>query len=72
MLLILAGAITVSLTAEIFWEGLKAGLVTFGGAFTVIPYLHDVAVQPPAEEGPVDEASEDVCLVPDEVDERLD
>jgi chromate transporter len=45
MLLILAGAITVSLTAEIFWEGLKAGLVTFGGAFTVIPYLHDVAVE---------------------------
>ena len=33
-----AGAITLSLTAEIFWEGLKAGLVTFGGAFTVIPY----------------------------------
>jgi chromate transporter len=44
-LLILAGTITVSLTAEIFWEGLKAGLVTFGGAFTVIPYLHDAAVE---------------------------
>jgi len=29
---------------EVFWEGLKAGLVTFGGAFTVIPYLHDAAV----------------------------
>jgi chromate transporter len=43
--LILAGTITVSLTAEIFWEGLKAGLVTFGGAFTVIPYLHDAAVE---------------------------
>jgi chromate transporter len=39
-----AGALTLSLTAEIFWEGLKAGLVTFGGAFTVIPYLHDAAV----------------------------
>jgi chromate transporter len=39
-----AGAVTLGLTAEIFWEGLKAGLVTFGGAFTVIPYLHDVAV----------------------------
>jgi len=38
------GAFTLSLTAEIFWEGLKAGLVTFGGAFTVIPYLHDAAV----------------------------
>jgi chromate transporter len=43
-LLVLAGAITLSLTAQIFWEGLKAGLVTFGGAFTVIPYLQDVAV----------------------------
>jgi chromate transporter len=39
-----AGALTLSLTAEIFWEGLKAGLVTFGGAFTVIPYLHDATV----------------------------
>jgi chromate transporter len=38
------GALTFSLTTEIFWEGLKAGLVTFGGAFTVIPYLHDAAV----------------------------
>jgi chromate transporter len=42
--LVLAGAVSVSLTVEIFWEGLKAGLVTFGGAFTVIPYLEDVAV----------------------------
>jgi chromate transporter len=39
-----AGALTLSLTVQIFWEGLKAGLVTFGGAFTVIPYLHDAAV----------------------------
>jgi chromate transporter len=38
------GAVTLSLIAEIFWEGLKAGLVTFGGAFTVIPYLHGAAV----------------------------
>ena len=38
------GVLTLSLTAEIFWEGLKAGLVTFGGAFTAIPYLHDAAV----------------------------
>ena len=30
---------------EIFWEGLKAGLMTFGGAFTVIPYLQVVAVE---------------------------
>jgi chromate transporter len=39
-----AGAVTLSLTAEIFWEGLKAGLVTFGGAYTVIPYLHSATV----------------------------
>ena len=44
-IVVLAGAVTASLTAEVFWEGLKAGLVTFGGAFTVIPYLHDVAVE---------------------------
>jgi chromate transporter len=42
---VLAGALTFSLTAEIFWEGLKAGLVTFGGAFTAIPYLNDAAVE---------------------------
>ena len=42
--ILLAGAVTVSLTATIFWEGLKAGLVTFGGAFTVIPFLQDRAV----------------------------
>jgi chromate transporter len=36
--------ITVSLTAEIFWEGLKAGLLTFGGAFTVIPFLQQASV----------------------------
>ena len=45
VLVVVAGSISLSLTAEIFWEGLKAGLVTFGGAFTVIPYLHDVAVE---------------------------
>ena len=44
-LVVVAGTIGVGLTAEIFWEGLKAGLVTFGGAFTVIPYLHDAAVE---------------------------
>ena len=42
---VLAGTITLALTAEIFWEGLKTGLVTFGGAFTAIPYLQDVAVE---------------------------
>ena len=45
VLFVLTGAITLTFTAEIFWEGLKAGLVTFGGAFTVIPYLHDAAVE---------------------------
>ena len=43
-LAVVAGAVTVSLTAEIFFEGLKAGLLTFGGAFTVIPFLQDSAV----------------------------
>jgi chromate transporter len=41
----LAGAITLSLTAEIFWEGLKAGLLTFGGAFTAIPLLQQSSVE---------------------------
>jgi len=40
-----AGAITVSLTATIFLEGLKAGLLTFGGAYTVIPFLREAAVE---------------------------
>ena len=39
------GAITVSLTAEILIEGLKAGLLTFGGAYTVIPFLQESAVE---------------------------
>jgi chromate transporter len=38
------GTITISLTASIFFEGLKAGLLTFGGAYTVIPFLQDSAV----------------------------
>lgn len=42
---IAAGAITVSLGAQIFFEGLKAGLLTFGGAYTVVPFLHDSAVE---------------------------
>ena len=37
-------AVTVSLTAEIFFEGLKAGLLTFGGAYTAIPFLQESAV----------------------------
>jgi chromate transporter len=40
-----AGGVTVGLTVEVFWEGVKAGLVTFGGAFTVIPYIQEVAVE---------------------------
>ncbi len=44
LLVLVAGAVTLSLTAEIFLEGLKAGLLTFGGAFTVIPFLQQGAV----------------------------
>lgn len=40
-----AGAITLSLNAQIFGEGLKAGLLTFGGAYTVIPFLQQSAVE---------------------------
>ncbi|MEK6277025.1 MAG: chromate efflux transporter [Actinomycetota bacterium] len=43
-LAVVVGAITLSLTAEIFLEGLKAGLLTFGGAYTVIPFLQESAV----------------------------
>ena len=45
VLAVAAGAITVSLTATIFLEGLKAGLLTFGGAYTVIPVLREAAVE---------------------------
>ena len=45
VLFLVAGTITFSLTATIFWEGLKAGLLTFGGAFTVIPFLQQSAVE---------------------------
>jgi chromate transporter len=38
------GTVTLSLTAEIFLEGLKAGLLTFGGAYTVIPFLQESSV----------------------------
>ena len=43
-LVVLAGAVTLSLTAQIFFEGLKAGLLTFGGAYTVIPFLRESSV----------------------------
>lgn len=39
-----AGAIAVGLAGEIFLEGLQAGLLTFGGAYTVVPFLHDSAI----------------------------
>jgi chromate transporter len=41
---VVAGGVTVSLTGQIFLEGLKAGLLTFGGAYTVIPFLRESAV----------------------------
>ena len=44
-LLVVLGAVTVSLTVEIFLEGLKAGLLTFGGAYTAIPFLQESAVE---------------------------
>ena len=42
---LLVGAASLSLTAEILLEGLKAGLLTFGGAYTVVPFLHEAAVE---------------------------
>lgn len=39
------GALTLSLNLQIFAEGLKAGLLTFGGAYTVIPFLQQSAVE---------------------------
>lgn len=40
-----AGAlVSLPLTGELLLEGLKAGLVTFGGAYTVIPFLQERAV----------------------------
>jgi chromate transporter len=38
-----AAQVTVPLLA-LFWSGLKAGLLTFGGAYTVIPFLQRDAV----------------------------
>ncbi len=39
------GAVTLSLNLEILVEGLKAGLLTFGGAYTVIPFLQESSVE---------------------------
>jgi chromate transporter len=41
---VLLGTVTVSLSVSIFLEGLKAGLLTFGGAYTVIPFLQQASV----------------------------
>lgn len=41
---VLGAAVTFSLTAEIFFEGLKTGLLTFGGAYTSVPFLQERAV----------------------------
>ena len=43
-LIVVLGAVTISLSAQIFLEGLKAGLLTFGGAYTVIPFLQQASV----------------------------
>jgi chromate transporter len=40
-----AAAVALPLTAEIFFEGLKAGLLTFGGAYTVVPFLQESSVE---------------------------
>ena len=39
-----AGSTGLVLSVEVFFEGLKAGLLTFGGAYTVIPFLQEAAV----------------------------
>ena len=38
------GALAERSLAELFFSGLKAGLLTFGGAYTVIPFLQEDAV----------------------------
>lgn len=44
LLLVAAGAATLSLTAALLLEGMRLGLLTFGGAYTVIPLLQEAAV----------------------------
>ena len=39
-----AGALSVGLTLEPLLEGLKVGLLTFGGAYTAVPLLQETAV----------------------------
>jgi chromate transporter len=38
------GAAQVASLPGLFWSGLRAGLLTFGGAYTVIPFLQEDAV----------------------------
>lgn len=45
LVLIAAATGGTVLMAEVFFEGLKAGLLTFGGAYTVIPFLQHGAVE---------------------------
>ncbi len=42
-LIVLAG-LSTGLALEIFLEGLKGGLLTFGGAYTLVPFLQESAV----------------------------
>jgi len=44
VILLSIGALTAALAGQILLEGLKAGLLTFGGAYTVVPLLHGSAV----------------------------
>ena len=44
LVLVAATAGGATLLVEVFWEGLKAGLLTFGGAYTVIPFLQESVV----------------------------
>lgn len=41
----IVAALTLPLALDILWVGLKAGLVTFGGAFTIVPFLQETAVE---------------------------
>jgi chromate transporter len=41
---VLSGAVGITLADELLLEGLRAGLLTFGGAYTVVPLLQESAV----------------------------
>jgi chromate transporter len=44
VVVVVVASVTLPLLAEVFLEGLKAGLLTFGGAYTAIPFLQESAV----------------------------